>query len=181
MKFTAAIRAELVERHSNYVAQGDVQRRSASVQFFEKLGLLAILNESERHGVIAHAVSRLWTVHQGMNNFYNEPPFAERLMNVSRQGAIPDTVQEEYVYVVMGCRMGNGYGVSEAAIPYYNAMIQAFSPREISIAISIPDSNGLVGRQAAGPSRAGFKRALLLIARASVPSGSQSKYDQYVQ
>ena len=44
LKFTAAIRAELVERHSNYVAQGDVQRRSASVQFFEKLGLLAILS-----------------------------------------------------------------------------------------------------------------------------------------
>jgi hypothetical protein len=76
-KFTAAIRSNLVERHSDYVAKGDTPRHIASQQFFEKLGMIALLNESERHGLISHAISRLWTVHQGMNNFYNEPPFAE--------------------------------------------------------------------------------------------------------
>ena len=182
-KFTAAIRANLVERHSDYVAKGDTPRHTASQQFFEKLGMLSLLNESERHGLISHAVSRLWTVHQGMNNFYNEPPFAERLRGISEQGAIPETIQEQYVYTVVGCRMGNGYGVCRAAIPEYDAMIRAFSPREISIAVGLPRTDSLVGRriQGGGSCRTNYGAALRLIDRASVPSGSQTDYDTYTQ
>lgn len=181
--FTAAIRSNLVERHSDYVAKGDTPRHTASQQFFEKLGMLALLNESEQHGLISHAVSRLWTIHQGMNNFYNEPPFAERLRRISEQGAIPETIQEQYVHTVVGCRMGNGYGVCRAAIPDYNAMIRAFSPREISIAVGLPRTNSLVGRriQGGGSCRTNYGAALRLIDRASVPSGSQTDYDTYTQ
>ncbi len=182
-KFTAAIRSNLVERHSDYVAKGDTPRHTASQQFFEKLGMIALLNESERHGLISHAISRLWIVHQGMNNFYNEPPFAERLRNISDQGAIPETIQEQYVHTVLGCRIGNGYGVCRAAISDYDAMIRAFSPREISIAVGLPRSNSLVGRRIQGNSlcRTNYGVALKLIDRASVPSGSVTEYDKYIK
>lgn len=83
-KFSATIRSDIINRHSDYLAKGDTQRHTASQQFFEKLGMLNLLNESERHSVISNAVQRLWNVHQGMNNFYNEPPFAERLENGGR-------------------------------------------------------------------------------------------------
>ena len=182
-KFTAAVRADFVERHSDYVAKGDSERHTASQQFFEHLGFLGLLNESERHGVISHAVRRLWVVHQGMNNFYNEPPFAERLVRISEQGAIPETIQQEYVHVVMGCRMGNGYGVSRAAIPHYDAMIHAFSPREVSIAVSIPRTKTLVGRRASSDRscRLNYGAALSLIDRDSVPSAHQADYDNYTK
>ena len=182
-QFTAAIRADLVERHSDYVAKGDTPRHTASQQFFEKLGMLSQLNESERHGLISHAVSRLWVVHEGMNNFYNEPPFSERLRRISEQGAIPETIQEQYVQTVVGCRIGNGYGVSRAAIPDYNAMIRAFSPREVSIAIGLPKSKSLVGRriQTGGSRRTNYGQALSLIDRDSVPRGSQTDYDTYTR
>lgn len=49
--FTAALRADLVNKHSEYAAKGDEPRHTASLQFFEKLGILTLLNESERHGV----------------------------------------------------------------------------------------------------------------------------------
>ena len=73
-KFTAAIESDLIDRHSDYIAKGDTQRHSASQQFFENLSLLALLKDSERHSVISSAVSQLWNVHLGMNNFHNEPP-----------------------------------------------------------------------------------------------------------
>lgn len=182
-KFTTAIRSDLVERHSDYVAKGDTARHRASQQFFEKLGMIALLNESERHGLVSHAVSRLWTVHQGMDNFYNEPPFAERLRRISEQGAIPETIQEQYVHVVIGCRMGNGYGVCRAAIADYDAMIQGFSPREISIAVEIHRTNTIVGRRThtTGSCRSNYVAALRMIDRASVPSGAQTDYDTYTQ
>jgi len=182
-KFTAGIRSDLVDRHSDYVAKGNPQKHTASQQFFEKLSLLHLLNESERHGVVSHAVSRLWTAHQGINNFYNEPPFAERLSKISEQGAIPETIQGQYVQTVVGCYIGNGYGTSRGAKPYYEAMIRGFSPREIGEMIVLPSANTIVGNrfQAGSLFRQNFVNALRLVDRASVPSGYQAKYDQLIK
>jgi len=165
------------------VAKGDAPRHGASQQFFEKLGLLTLLNESERHGLISNAVTRLWGVHQAMDNFYNEPPFAERLKSISEQGAIPETIQEEYVAVVVGCRIGNGYGYSRAAVPFYDGMIRGFSPREISLMVNLPKSNGIVGRRINidGGCRKNFIDALKLIDRASVPKASLTDFDAMVK
>src|SRR5215471_6007823 len=84
-QFTAAIKSDLVNRHSDYLAKGDTARHTASQQFFERLGLLDVLNESERHTVISRAVRNMWQIHQSLNNFYNEPPFAHVLKALSEQ------------------------------------------------------------------------------------------------
>ena len=133
---TSATRSDLINRHSDYVARGDTQRHTASQQFFEELELLSLLNESERHSLISGLVKRLWVVHQGMNNFYNEPPFAERLSRLSEQEPIPETIQEQFVHTVVGCYIGNGYGISRAAESYYESMIRSFSPKEVGLMIS---------------------------------------------
>ena len=109
------MRSDLVTKHSEYAAKGDEARRLASLQFFEKLGLLTLLNESEQHAVYHRAIERLWDVHNGMNNFYNEPSFAERLLKLAWQGAVPGTAQEFFVDVVVCCNIGEGYGVSWSA------------------------------------------------------------------
>lgn len=182
--FTAALRSDLVNKHSEYAAKGDEPRHTASLQFFEKLGLLTLLNESEQHSVFYRAVERLWNVHNGMNNFHNEPPFAERLLELSRQGAVPETVQEQFVQVVVCCNVGNGYGVSWAASPSYEQIIRAFSPREIATMVrlaSVPESS--LGRRIANiPScRQRFKQTLALIDPASVPSGVKAAYDHFMK
>ncbi len=182
--FTAALRSDLVNKHSEYAAKGDEQRHTASVQFFEKLGLLTLLNESEQHAVFYRAVERLWNAHNGMNNFYNEPPFAERLLEISRQGAVPETVQEQFVQVVVCCNIGNGYGVSRAATPNYEQIIRSFSPREIATMIrlaAIPES--ALGRrvQELPLCRERFKATLALIDPASVSSGVRAAYDQFMK
>lgn len=176
---TASMRSELINVHSDYVAKGYEDKHAASLQFFEKLGLLNLLNESEQHVVFSRAVERLWNVHNGMNNFYNEPAFAERLLELSLQGAIPETVQEEYVQTIGCCRIGNGYGVSNAAASYYNQMVQNFSPREISVLIqsAVSNQNRLGLRvQAGGSYRANFKTLLGLIDPASVPNVVSASY-----
>jgi len=182
-RITTAIRSDIINRHSDYLAKGDTQRHVASQQFFEKLGLLNLLNESERHSMISSAVQRLWTVHLGMNNFYNEPPFADRLKSLSDQGPIPETAQEQFVHTVIGCYIGNGYGVCWAATGAYESMIQGFSPREVTIMIALARSNTIVGRriQNDGSCRTRFVRALKLIDRASVPSGVLADYDKWTQ
>lgn len=182
--FTASIKSELINTHTEYVAKGYQDKHAASLQFFEKLGLLGLLNESEQHHIFSRAVERLWNVHNGMNNFYNEPAFAERLLELSMQGAIPETVQEEYVQTVACCRVGNGYGVSNAAVKYYDQMVQSFSPREITTLIqSAITNNNPLGRrvQAGGSYRSNFKALLGLIDPASIPNIVSAPYSQLMR
>jgi hypothetical protein len=182
--FTSSLRSELINRHTEYIADGEQERHAASLQFFEKLGFLSLLNESEQHNIFSRAVQRLWNIHNGMNNFYNEPAFAERLLELSSQGAIPETVQDEYVRTVACCRVGNGYGVSIAATQYYDQMIRNFSPREISILIqqaSTPDN--YLGRrvQHGGSYTRNLKQVLSLIDPSSVPNAVRATYNNFIQ
>lgn len=181
---TAALRSDLINKHSEYAAKGDEPRHTASLQFFEKLGLLTLLNESEQHAVFYRAVERLWNVHNAMNNFYNEPPFADRLLELARQGAVPETVQEQFVQVVMCCSIGNGYGVSNAATPSYDQMVKSFSPREIATMIRLATSaDNALGRRVRGSTscRQLFKQNLALIDSASVPSGVRADYEKFLK
>lgn len=176
--FTNEIRSEIVTRHSEYLAEGDEKRHTASQQFFERLGLLPLLNESEQHLVFKKAVDRLLAAHQGMNNFYNEPPFAERLYELSQQGEVPETIQEEYVETVVGCYIGNGYGVSWAAEPTYERMIRGFSPKEVFHMVKAAGRKGVVGRKLSiSKCSERYGKALRLIDAASVPSSAKADYD----
>lgn len=182
--FTASIKSDLINSHSDYVAKGLEEKHAASLQFFEKLGLLGLLNESEQHVVFSRAIERLWNAHNGMNNFYNEPPFAERLLEVSQQGAVPETIQNSFVQTVVCCRIGNGYGISNAAVRYYDEMIKSFSPREVATLISkAADRASTLGRRVAGGGscRQNFKTVLELIDPASVPSAVKADYDRLVR
>ncbi|WP_024420239.1 hypothetical protein, partial [Pseudomonas avellanae] len=140
--FTSSTRSELVSKHSEYAAKGDDPRHAASLQFFERLGALQLLDNAEQHAIFTKALERLWTAHLGSNNFYSEPPFAERVLELSRQSAVPETAQETFVNNVVCCMLGNGYGVCWAAAVYYEQIIRAFSPREIALMIRLAHTAG---------------------------------------
>ncbi len=182
-ELTASMRSELINNHSEYGAKGLQDKRTASLQFFEELGLVSLLDESEQHTLFSRAVQTLWNVHNGMNNFYNEPAFAERLLELSQQGATPETVKEEYVQTIACCRIGNGYGVSRAAVGYYDKMIQSFSPREIFLLLQSADENSnKLGRRIhdGGSYLTNFKTLLGLIDSGSVPTAVREKYTSYL-
>ena len=102
------------------------------------------MSDSNRHKIISKLCSQLRSVHNAINNFYNEPVFAEHLYDVSKQAEIPFSTKEEFVEVVTNCAIGNAYGVSNAAEPYYDKMIQNFSPIEMKIMFDIPDRDDYV-------------------------------------
>lgn len=182
--FSATIRSELINKHNEYAAKGDEQRLAASSAFFERLALLTLLNETERHGIYYRAVDRLWNIHNGMNNFYNEPPFAERLFELSQQSAVPETVQEYFVLVVTSCYVGNGYGFSWSAQPFYERIIRTFSPREIATMIRLASSSdNSLGQRVIRISECKklFKQGLSLIDPASIPNSAKTDYEKFLQ
>ena len=180
---SSRVKSDLVNRHVDYVAKGDEKRHTASQQFFVKLGLIGLLTESERHGLISRAINRLWSTHLAMNNFYNEPPFAERLCELSEQHDIPDVTKPEYVSVVTGCYIGNGYGVCNAAVPHYLKMIKAFSPREIELLVLLSEGDDILSRRTKnGSTKIRYVELLRShIDAASVPSSASAKYKALIK
>lgn len=177
-------KSELIDRHQEYKARGDIKRSKASSQFFEKLGLLSLLGDSELHLIFTTAGANLLAVHNAMNNFYNEPPFAQRLRQISEQNQIPASAQYAVVEAVTTCAVGNPWGVSNAAMPSYEKMIQSFSPNEVGILLnfgSLPAT--VVGNRIKNQTgcRTRFAQLVTLISAASVPTQSKAQYDYWIK
>jgi len=134
------VKSNLLEAHQNYIIKWNKQSAYASQQFFEKIWNLDLLWESERHSIIVKACKNLLDVHYSMNNFYNEPPFAERLYEITTWASVPLTAKEMFVEAVLICGMWNWYWVSNAAFPYYKKLVSNFSPKEVDIALKMSEN-----------------------------------------
>lgn len=177
-QFTSDIKLKLTSQHYEYQTKGDSKRYKASKALFEKLGLLSELNDLERNKIILDACENLKSVHLAYNNFYNEPPFAKRLCDLSQQEEIPSKTKKKYVYTVLMCYIGNGYGVSNEALPYYKKMIKNFSPHEIKIMFNITKKKSVLSNRINGISKCKtrYNRAFSLLDEESVPSKLKEKF-----
>ena len=138
---TPTVKSNLISWHQSYILKQNLKSKNASQTFFEKLWLLSLLWDTEQHTIIKKACKNLFDAHLWMNNFYNEPPFAERLYEITNWIAVPDTVKYEFVEVVLACWIWNWYWVSNKAFPIYRKIVSNFSPKEIDIMFKIVDDN----------------------------------------
>ena len=72
---------------------------------------------------------RLDDAHDGWDNFYNEPPIMEEILNFCRKSSdIPNEVLPKLIRVVLRCRIGRGLsyrsGVSPAGLPLYDNFLR---------------------------------------------------------
>ena len=180
-EFTPKIQSILVDRHNDYRARGDDKRHTASQHLFEKLGLIALLGELEVHGLITFSSKNLLRIHNDRDNFYNEPPFAARLEQITRDIAVPESAQALFVEAVVTCGVGNVYGVSNAAVPNYRSMIRSFSPREIKIMLTLSQKTSAVaGRiRSSGDCADRFRKLVRLLDKSSVPTSMRSVYSKW--
>ena len=180
-EFTPKAKSVLVDRHQDYKAKGEDKRFSASRQFFLKLNIVDLLGELEVHSIVTTASRNLLRVHNGWDNFYNEPPFAEGLEKIVRGVAVPESAQAAFVEAVVTCGIGNQYGVSGAAVPNYYAMVKSFSPKEIEIMLSLPKKASTVaGRvQESVACKGRFATLAGLLDESSVPISVRSDYRKW--
>jgi hypothetical protein len=180
-KLSPGTKSALINRHSDYIADGKTDRQELSQNFFENMGLLTLLSEQERHVLVSKGCRRLLAVHQEWFNFYNEPPFAERLLEISSQTPIPITVQAEFVTAIVTCAVGNRFGVSNVANLSYQKIIKNFSSREIMIMLDLPISNTIVGNRFKSfpVCQVRFKDLVKLLDPKQVPTSYASKYKSY--
>jgi len=128
--FDSKIESAFIDQHNRYISKGDEERTKASRLFFQRMDLLNLLTNAEKHSIVRNACASLYKVHQGYDNFYNEPPFAKNLCEIVSATSVPDSTKDEFVQTVVTCYVGNPYGISRAAIRYYEEMIVNFTPKK---------------------------------------------------
>lgn len=119
-------------QYAHFAANQEEEKTKLVRQFLEKVDGLGYLPESVKIVELDNWVQTLRNTHQASNNFYNEPSVAVQMKKyVNDNKSIPSQVRYEYVKILIECRMGNSYGVSNAAVPEYDFMIDQFGELEI--------------------------------------------------
>jgi len=181
-EFSNQIISQIIGQYEEYVGKGDEGKRKAAEHYFTHLGLLDCLKDSTKHNIISKACKQMLIIHQSLNNFYNEPPFAEYMFILSRQSQIPETAKYEFVDTIISCAVGNEYGVSNSAVIHYNNIIANFSPREIEIFLKIPDEDSYTAYKVNHYPRCiyQYKQKVLLLNNQVIPPSLISLYQKRV-
>lgn len=180
-RLSPKVTSELLDRHGGYLASGDTKRQLSSQDFFRQLGLTSLFSDAERHSIITRACQRLIGVHQEFNNFYNEPPFAERLAELASQSVVPDSAQFEFVCTVVLCATGNQYGSSNAAMPSYRSMIRSFKPKQVAIMLEATETYPALAFRLRhyDSCQKRFRELVKLLDEQSVPSAHKQLFDKW--
>ena len=106
--------------------------------FLQRVGGLSYLPTDSLAVEVNGTLDGLWSAHHGYNNFHNEPPFARILRAyIPDTGIVPASVEVRYVKTILMCKIGNGYGVSHDAQPFYDDLLSRFSDRHYQVVIEL--------------------------------------------
>lgn len=145
-------------KYSTYAANGETDRKSAANEFLSTVGGLPYLPKDTLALEISEKVNNLYTAHIGFNNFHNEPSHARMLdAYISQAGTIPDPIRKAYVKTVVMSKIGNGHGISDMAVSYYDNMLSKFGEPEIKEFVSLLGDREFSSRICLSSCRSGYR------------------------
>ena len=118
-------RHEIGLKHAVFSANGEIARKKLASDFLQRVEGLSYLPPDTLAVEVKNALDGLWSAHNGYNNFHNEPAFARFLRAyVPETGIVPPSVEVQYTKsTLLMCKIGNGYGVSCQAEPFYDDLL----------------------------------------------------------
>jgi hypothetical protein len=145
-------RGEIGLKYANYAANADVDRKKLAHDFLELVDGLTYLPTSDLALNIQELVAALETAQDNLNNFHNEPPIARKLRKfIPDTGKIPEQINDEYVRVLIRCRVGRFSGVANAAAPIYDELIDLFDEQQLRAFINTLSRAEITSRVSSNP------------------------------
>lgn len=134
--------AEMTEQYYDWKMLNKQDRVNAAMDIFTRLNIINNLGDPDKIAVLNKAIVNLHETHNGMNNFYNEPASAERLLDLSLKiNPLPEVVVNNYVITNLQCYLGNSFGVSSAAQQYYLKMLKNLTPKGMEVLLKIHEND----------------------------------------
>ncbi len=171
-------KGEVGLKYASYSANADIERKEKAHEFLELVDGLTCLPEGDLALEMSQRIQRLESVHDAMNNFHNEPSAARDLRRyVHADGRIPSQVDEEYVRVLLRCRIGRTSGVSNAAVPVYDEMFALFQEPQMKLVLQTFSLPEITSCLAAASCAARFKEIVGSLRARAVDRPLQSALD----
>ena len=111
--------------YSQAVSAGNSQLTRAIRTVLNSVKGFDYVPESTKSDTYRKTARHLLAKHNDFNNFYTEPELARLLLNMGT--SIPKAALIECLTAVLICRLGNSYGVSNAALPYLDSILDTVS------------------------------------------------------
>ena len=122
-------------KYARFAVNGDVNEAQNARELLEMVDGQAYFPEEIRVTELGNAIDQLNEAHNGLNNFYREPIFALQLKRVVGKRTIPSQINKKYVFVLVDCYIGNGYGTCWDAESIYQELIENFNQEQITSAV----------------------------------------------
>lgn len=131
-------RKHLGVRYAQFQVNNDRDPAQRARQFLDVVGGAGYIPEGLRAAEIEIALDNLLNAHNGYNNFYNEPPFANQLARLmsDAHARIPPQIEERYVLALTTVFLTNGNGTTRAAEPIYRRLLQQLNSAQAFLAIT---------------------------------------------
>jgi hypothetical protein len=121
-----------------FSTNGEIARKKLASDFLQRVEGLSYLPPDTLAVEVKSVLDGLWSAHNGYNNFHNEPPFARFLRAyIPEAGIVPPSVEVQYTKILIMCKIGNGYGVSRQAEPFYDDLLHRFSDRHFKVVLNL--------------------------------------------
>lgn len=122
---------EIGETLGRYRRNGEEEMAVSGEELLQVVNGLSYINSDARSLKIISRLDELFNVHKGMNNFYNEPGSIEKLMEyIGPTEPIPESTELKFCEVLPAVFVTNGYGVCDAAEPYYKILFERLSSKQ---------------------------------------------------
>jgi len=135
-RIDSATKNEFATSYAIYMVNDDKEKAKLARGFISLVGGEAYLPDNVRSYELKIALNQLRSMHQGTNNFYNEPQFARQIRRLVGDRKIPSQLDKDYVVAIVDVFLTNGYGVCWAADSIYKELIQRFSEIHSFIAVT---------------------------------------------
>lgn len=125
-----------------YRANGDVPRKERTQEFLDSVDGNRYKDEDSLGVELVEKLQDLRSAHFGMNNFYNEYPYAQSIQqSLPTTAGVPASARHDFVKVISICYIGNGLGyregVDERALPYYEKFLKRLSDEDYIIFLNL--------------------------------------------
>lgn len=123
-------------KHAQFSASHAAQQKKLARQFLEVVDGLKYMQDDLRMVELESIITNLLNAHRGLNNFYNEPPFARALKRiVGIPPSVPSEINKRYVLALVEVYLTNGHGVAVNANGIYQELIGHFDSTQATIAL----------------------------------------------
>jgi len=114
--------------YGNYSINGHTEKATQARDFLEIVHGQAYIPDDLKVSEISNILSDLLSANDNVDNFYTEPSLSTQLVGfVDKYGALPSTIENEYIKTVVYCFLTNGNGIAWNADDNYRLMIQRFT------------------------------------------------------